>query len=92
MLSLIDKINFLEKNLLFKNNSYNDKIKSEIYEYFFELIGDKNDLKNFTFLNQFTSVETIEEKVDFLVSKVIMHEHEDGLYSIIEEYFYKSED
>jgi len=86
MLSLNDKINFFKKILLIKNNSYSDKIKSEIYEYFFELIGDSNDLKNFIFLNQLTSVETIEDRVNFLVSKIIMNEHHDGLHNILEEY------
>jgi len=80
MLSIEEKINFLEKILLLRNESYGDFMKDEIYFYFFE------NEQGFKFLNNLNSKKEIETKVDFLVSKMIMHEHEEGLYTIIEEY------
>lgn len=80
MLSIEKKINFLEKTLLLRNESYGDFMKDEIYFYFFE------NEQGFKFLNNLNSKKEIEIKVDFLVSKMIIHEHEEGLYAIIEEY------
>lgn len=39
------------------------------------------------FLEKLTTKKEIEEKLEFVVSKIIMHEHEDGLENLIHEYF-----
>jgi hypothetical protein len=80
MLSLENKIEFLEQYLEIKNDSYNDQMKEEIY---FHLFENRNE---FEFLNKLKSKEEIENKIDFLISKMIMHEHEEGLEIIIDNY------
>lgn len=80
MLNIKEKINLLEKSLLSRNESYGDVMKDEIYFYFFE------NERGFEFLNKLNNEKEIEIKVDFLVNKMIKHEHEEGLHIIIEEY------
>jgi hypothetical protein len=80
MLSESDKITILEKYLSIKEDCYNDTMKDEIYFYFFERE------KEFTFLEKLNTKNEIESEVEFLVSKMIIHEHEDGLDNIIQEY------
>ena len=86
MLSLKEKIDYFESYLLVKNDSYADLKKEEIYMYFFELYRNKEDLNNFLFLDKKISIEEIEKHIEFLVSKIIMNEHQDGVDDIINEY------
>jgi len=86
MLSINEKIEFFKNILLRTNNSYADNIKEEIYEYFFEKMGDEDNIENFTFLSKFNNQIEIAEKVDFIVSKIIMNEHHAGIDDLIHEY------
>jgi len=88
MLSLKEKINYFEIYLEIKDNSYYDKMKDEIYSHFFELYGDKKDIKGFSFLDRMQTKKDIEHHTDFLISKMIMDEHKAGLDDIIYEYGY----
>jgi hypothetical protein len=80
MLSFEEKTEWFKSQLEIKHNNYGDEIKDEIYFYFFE---NKNSLD---FLNSIESKSEIENKLELLVSKIIMHEHEDGLINIIYNY------
>lgn len=51
------------------------------YIYIFELENG-----NLEFLEKLHSEIEIQNKVDLLVSKMVMHEDEDGLFNIIENY------
>lgn len=86
MLNIKEKIDYFKNYLLVKNDNYADFKKEEIYMYFFELYGNKEDLNNFLFLDKKISMEEIEKHVEFLVSKIIMNEHQDGVDNIIHEY------
>jgi len=86
MLTINEKILLFEQLLLTKNGSYADEIKDEIHEYFFERMGDSTDIENFSFLNLASSSKEIEEKVDLIVSKIILHEHHAGVEDLINEY------
>jgi len=86
MLTINEKITLFEQNLLTKNDSYTDEIKDEIYEYFFEKIGNNLDIENFYFLNLINSSNAIEKKIDLIVSKIIMHQHHAGIEDLINEY------
>lgn len=55
-------------------------MKVQLSFHFFDLEKDKS------FLDHLNSEDEIRDKIDFLVSKMILHEHEDGLNSIIENY------
>jgi hypothetical protein len=77
MLTLEQKINYFENGLLCEN----DYMKDELHLYFFELQNS-----NFNFLNKLHSYYEIEEKIRLIVSKMYLHEHEDGLENIIENY------
>lgn len=85
MLTINKKIAFFEQELLTQDGSYADSIKDEIYDYFFERIGDSSSVENFSFLNFFNSKVEIKNKLNMMVSKIIMHEHHAGLEDIIEE-------
>lgn len=80
MLTFEEKNEWFKTQLTIKNNNYGDEIKDEIYFYFFE---NENRLD---FLNELESKVQIENKLEFLVSKIIIHEHEDGLTNIIHNY------
>lgn len=80
MLSFESKKEILKNILDMKNDSYGDFMKDEIYFHFF--VND-NDL---TFLNDYKSFDEIEEKVNFLISKMIMLEDKEGLSEIIHHY------
>ena len=80
MLSRKDKIEIFKQYVETKNGSYSDFMKDELYFYFFE---NGND---FDFLNSIETKIEIEQKTDFLISKMIMHEHEEGLNDIIYQY------
>ena len=81
MLSLNQKSEHLEFYLNQKNNNYADLIKEEIVFLFFD--SAKYDL---SFLKNLHTKADIEKRIDFIVSKSILHEHEDGIQQIIEEY------
>jgi hypothetical protein len=86
MLDIHQKIDFFKKYLSFKNGSYSDSIKDEIYNYFFEIIGDSTEIENFLFLNNLIDENEIKNKVELLVSKIILHEHHAGTEDLIAEY------
>lgn len=80
MLNFESKKEILKNILNIKNDSYGDFMKDEIYFHFFV---NKNDL---TFLNEYNNFDEIEEKVNFLISKMIMLEDKEGLSEIIHHY------
>ncbi|WP_396161430.1 hypothetical protein [Flavobacterium sp.] len=80
MLNFESKKEIFKKILDMKNDSYGDFMKDEIYFHFFE---NENDL---TFLNKYKNFDEIEEKVNFLISKMIMLEDKEGLSEIIHHY------
>ncbi|MGB0999195.1 MAG: hypothetical protein ACPGVE_02540 [Flavobacteriales bacterium] len=80
MLSLNNKIKHFKDYISIKNENYGDMMKDEIYFYFFE------NENNLDFLNNLESENDIENKVEFLVSKMILNEHQEGLGYIIENY------
>jgi len=86
MLDINMKIEYFEQILSLKNASYSDRIKDEIYSYFFEMLGDKTDIGNFSFLNILATKEDIDDRVNLIVSKIIMHEHHAGIEDLILEY------
>ncbi len=81
MLNQKQKIEYLELYLSHKNDNYGDTVKEDIYFYYFDL-GNFN----FNFLRKLETKNEIETKIEFLVSKVILNEHQDSFNSIIEEY------
>jgi hypothetical protein len=80
MLNFEEKIQIFESLLLSKNDSYADFMKDEIYFYFFE------NHRGFDFLKGINTHKELEDKMEFIISKMIRHEHEEGLLTIIEEY------
>lgn len=81
MLTIEEKIKYFEKYLFDIN--HNNCMMDELHLYFFELQNG-----SFNFLNQLESYADIENKVKFIVSKMFMHDHEDGLSNIIENYLF----
>jgi len=77
MLNFDLKTNMFKHLLLSRDGSYADTMKEELFFHFFE---NKNDL---SFLNKLQTKCQVEKKVDFFVSKMIMHEHEEDLNEII---------
>lgn len=80
MLSLEEKINKFKYFLSIKNENYADYMKDELYFYFFV---NQNDMK---FLNCLETEEQIEEKINFLTTKMIMFENLEGISEIINNY------
>lgn len=80
MLSKNEKIDILKSSLSVRYESYGDVMRDEIKDYFAE---NQNEL---SFLDKLKTVEEIEHKVDFIVGKMILHEHEDSLQNIIINY------
>lgn len=80
MLSFEEKIESFIAYLEIKNNNYGDIVKDDIYFHFFE---NENSLG---FLHKIESKIEIENKIEFLVSKIILHEHEDAFSNIIYNY------
>jgi len=78
MLNKKDKIIIFKEYLNLTNNSYADIMKEEIYFHYFE---NENSL---SFLDSIKVKEEIISKVDLIINKMIMHEDEDSLSSIIE--------
>jgi hypothetical protein len=79
MLSFDKKINHLKQYLAIKNDNYGDKMKDEIFDYF-------DNIADFSFLDNLNSVQDIENKIELIVSKMILNEHQDGLKNIIQNY------
>ncbi len=80
MLNKNEKIDILKTSLSVRYESYGDVMRDEIRDYFAE---NQNEL---SFLDELKTVEEIERKVNFIVSKMILHEHEDSLQNIIVNY------
>jgi hypothetical protein len=78
MLTHPQKIQILQSEILSRNGSYADKMKEEIYFFFFE-----NEF-SFDFLNELNSEEAILNKVAVLIHQMIMHEEEEELQAIIQ--------
>lgn len=76
-------LNFEQKMEIFKTyleeekDAYGNEMKAKIHSCFFE---NEWDLK---FLNDLNTKEDIENKIEHIVSRMILHEHEDGLENII---------
>jgi len=85
MLEIQTKIELFESCLLSKNGSYADTMKEEIHDYFFVNMGDEKDIENFSFLKKLKNSVDIENKVNGLVSKLIINEHHAGLDDLIYE-------
>jgi hypothetical protein len=77
MLSFEDKKQYFEKILEVDNNCFAE----ELYLYFFTL-----EQGNFDFLNNLNNYNEIENKTNYLISKIAKHEHEDSISNIIENY------
>ncbi len=79
MLNSEQKITYFKEYLSIKNDNFGDEIKQEIMFYY----ENNND---FAFLEKLNSYPQITEKIEFLVSKIILHSHEDGLHNIVQNY------
>ncbi len=79
MLNLQQKINYFKQYLHIKSDNFGDEMKQEIAFYY----ENNND---FAFLEKLNSYPQITTKIEFLVSKMILHSHEDGLQNIIKNY------
>jgi hypothetical protein len=80
MLSKNEKIAAFEAFLAVRYESYGDVMRDEIKNYYAE---NESEL---SFLDKLKTKEEIENKINFVVSKMILHEHEDSLQNIIENY------
>lgn len=80
MLSKNEKIAAFEASLSVRHESYGDMMRDEIKNYYAD---NKSEL---SFLDKLKTKEEIENKVNFVVSKMILHEHQDSLQNIIENY------
>jgi deoxyadenosine/deoxycytidine kinase len=76
-----EKINYLKHYLSKMNDNYGDIIKSEMYINFFEF-----NTYSYDFLNIIETENEIKEKIEFVISKFILLEHEEDLNDIIYEY------
>jgi hypothetical protein len=82
LLAKPEKINYFEKLLLEEAGNYADEIRSEIHFRFFE----SEDNPEFKFLDGIETPEAISKKLDFVVSKLIMHEDDDSFEELLWEY------
>jgi predicted AAA+ superfamily ATPase len=80
MLSKHEKIAAFEASLSVRYESYGDIMRDEIKDYY-----AKNKSRLY-FLDKLQTEEEIENKVNFLVSKMILLEHQDSLQNIIVNY------
>lgn len=87
MLTLKEKQLYFKDYLLVQNGSYADKVKDSIYDYFFEF--KEEELSNFIFLDRFEDTKDIKNKIEFLVSKIILHEDDDSFENLLHEYILK---
>lgn len=81
-MTIRNKINYFESLLNKYDGSYYDRIKEELHNYFFELE------KELQFLDKFKTEKEIENSLNILLSKIVMHEDEDIIENII--HFYLS--
>lgn len=77
MLNFEEKIEVLKTYLEKEKGNYGDEMKNEIYFRFFENECD------FKFLNDLHTKQEIENKIELIVSRMILHEHDDELQNII---------
>jgi len=82
MLNLDEKIEIFKAYLEEETEGHVSDLKDEIHFCFFV---NGWDLK---FLNDIHSKEEIIKKIELVVSKMILHEHEDGLEDIMLDQFY----
>ena len=75
------KIFYFKSLLLLSEDGIRKQMKNEIFKYYFEFENG-----SFQFLVKLHSREEIENKLDLVIHKIIMHEHEDEIWNIIEEY------
>jgi hypothetical protein len=80
MLTINEKTLIFKNYLDVKNGSYADEMKDELYFFFF--INENS----FNFLKKLNTKEDIFNRVDSIISRMIMHEDEDELSNIIEIY------
>ena len=80
-MTMLNKIFYFKSLLQLPEDGVRKQMKNEIFEYYFELENG-----NFQFLEKHHSNEEIKNKIDLVIHKMIMHEHEDELWNIIEEY------
>jgi len=81
MLNYKEKIDFLAEYLSLKNKNYADLIKEELYIQIFDFENISSQ-----FLEKIKTKQEIIDKIEFVVSKVVLHEHETGINNIISEY------
>ena len=83
----VEKISFFKEALRYRYDesvgNYGDELKHELYVHFFD--SEKDII--FSFLNQYNSKKEIYDRVDFVVSKIVMLEDEMGKMEIFYEYF-----
>lgn len=77
MLEFEDKKRYFEK----LSEAYDDCFSEELYLYFFVL-----EQGDFDFLHKCNNYTDIENKMNYLISKIAKHEHEDCTSNIIECY------
>lgn len=82
MLTVAEKIEIFRESLETKWGGYGDYMKNDIYFRFFE------DEWDFKFLDEFSSKEEIDKKIELVVGRMIRHEHEMGLDDIMRWQFY----
>jgi hypothetical protein len=75
------KIFYFKSLLQLPEEGIRKQMKQEIFDYFFDLENG-----SFQFLGELHSREEIENKLDLVIHKIIMHEHEDEIWNILEEY------
>jgi hypothetical protein len=80
MLSKNEKIAAFKASLSVRYESYGDVMRDEIKNYYADSGSE------LSFLDKLNTKEEIENKVNFVVSKMILHEHQDSLQNIIVNY------
>ncbi len=83
MLSLKEKVNYLEEQLNTIGDNYADSLKTDI-SIFIDDFNEVNPLLQF--LNHLSSEVEITAWINKLTSRIVMKEHEDGLNEIIFDY------
>lgn len=80
-MTFLNKISYFKLLLQLPETGIRKEKKQEIFEYYFDLENG-----SFQFLENHNSKEEIEMRLDLVIHKLIMHEHEDEIWEIIEEY------
>ncbi len=84
MLSHSGKIFYLKQILSAKAEHYADNYKTDIL-FFFDDFSESNPF--FGFLNKINTKEEINQWVDKLTSRIVMHEEDDLVSEIISDYY-----